>query len=124
MQRLRQIGDLLEQSFNTFNRYGKDDSQLGDMTELFYEILKPYSLDEITNAFREWARVGKAIPVPADIREIINDLRPKISHTPKYLQGHEPVKLLTDEQSKERVAKGFEELKAKLKGQNRMESTC
>lgn len=63
---------LVSQSYNIFNRFGKDSNALKDMTRAFIEDLTEYSEDQITNAFKSWRRQSSGMPTPANIIDSIN----------------------------------------------------
>lgn len=79
------------------------------------EMLMRYSKDEITDGFKNWLAVGKSVPVPADIIEIIIASRTKKREVPIYLDAPKELKMLTDEKTTERVQKGFKELLESLR---------
>jgi hypothetical protein len=59
------------QSYNIFNRFGKDSSAIADITRAFIEDLQGYSIDQITGAFKQWRQTESGMPVPANIQNII-----------------------------------------------------
>ena len=69
---------LVSQSYNIFNRYGKDKDALKDIIRAFVEDLREYSENQITNAFRQWRLRSDGMPAPANIIKIIQE-KPKQS---------------------------------------------
>lgn len=80
--RIQQIATLLSQSYSSFNTYGKTQDDIEDAIPVFMEILKPYSIKDITSAWKIWLETETVLPTPADIRKIItrwchNGLQPR-----------------------------------------------
>lgn len=66
---------LVAQSYNIFNRYGKDVDALKDITRAFIEDLSEFSEDQITNAFKAWRRKRDGMPAPSNIIEEIKETK-------------------------------------------------
>lgn len=63
---------LVSQSYNIFNRYGKDTDALKDITRAFIEDLREFSADQITGGFKAWRKRKDGMPTPANIIDEIN----------------------------------------------------
>lgn len=77
------ISMLVSQSYNIFNRYGKDSTALRDITRAFIEDLSEYSIEDITAAFKSWRRCDSGMPTPANIINQINEGKSKSSKREK-----------------------------------------
>jgi hypothetical protein len=66
------LEDLLSQSFDIFNTYGKDPEALKSIYHGFETVLAGYSERQILSAFREWLDEHDTMPTPAAIKKIIN----------------------------------------------------
>lgn len=64
---------IVSQSFHVFNRYGKGNEALADITRVFIEDLKDYETEQIVGAFKEWRKRSDAMPAPANIIKLINE---------------------------------------------------
>lgn len=62
---------LVSQSYNIFNRFGKDSTALDDITRAFIEDLSEFHDSEITAAFKSYRKSNGGMPVPANIRDEI-----------------------------------------------------
>lgn len=63
---------LVSQSYNIFNRYGKDGDALRDITRAFIEDLSEFPEDKITAGFKAWRQKKDGMPTPANI---INEIK-------------------------------------------------
>jgi hypothetical protein len=66
---------LVSQSYNIFNRFGKDSTAIADITRAFIEDLQPYTIEQITKAFKQWRQTESGMPVPANIQDLIKNAR-------------------------------------------------
>jgi hypothetical protein len=64
---------LVSQSYNIFNRFGKDSTAIADITRAFIEDLQPYTIEQITKAFKQWRQTESGMPVPANIQDLIKN---------------------------------------------------
>ena len=87
-----------------FDTYGRN---IGIYIERFDKALVNFNLDDVEYAFDKWFEVGKKLPIPANIIEII-DARHRENRPPppehRYLPEPEPppkYSALTDEKKKE-----------------------
>lgn len=69
-ERVNQLQELLKQSYDIFEVYGKEPEALGNMLRAFVDALSDIELKYIMDAFKVWLREQRKMPVPADIREI------------------------------------------------------
>lgn len=65
------LGELLSQSFDIFNTYGKDAEAFRSMYNAFKEELSGFSQESITRGFKEWLGSKSVMPTPADIKGLI-----------------------------------------------------
>ena len=87
---------LLNQSYSTFSVYGKSPEEHEDTVAVFASVLKPYTTDEITHAFKVHMHDGRQMPCPNDIVSIIKNSRPMSDYQPPKGREHFP----TDEEIK------------------------
>lgn len=73
METTETLKELLRQSFDIFNVYGKKPAQMRNILLGFQEALKEFSEDVIEYAFREWLKESSAFPTPSDIVKICNE---------------------------------------------------
>ncbi len=73
--RIQQLQDLVSQSFNTFNIYGKQPEAAADIVKMFVTVLEDEKIEDITAGFKKWAMDHSAMPTPADIRKICVELK-------------------------------------------------
>lgn len=70
---------LLEQCYDCLNSYGKTPEQLENTATLFLTVLADYPYSKIEQAFIQYLKEGKSMPVPADIIQIMNR-KPKMQN--------------------------------------------
>lgn len=73
----RQIAHLVRQSYDIFNKFGRNPDELKSLTHAFLLDLENYSAEQITTAFTVWRRNNSVMPTPADILKIIQSLGAK-----------------------------------------------
>lgn len=66
----------LYQMFETFGQYGASQETMTSRVQVFSRALADYTADQINAAMAKWEQIGKQMPVPADIRELIEAGRP------------------------------------------------
>lgn len=64
------LRDLVRQSFDVFNLYGKQPEALANIVQGFSLALEDQSVEDIRRAFMEWLNTNSTMPTPADIRNI------------------------------------------------------
>lgn len=69
-ERTAALSQLLRQSFDIFNTYGKQPESLKSMVHGFDVVLQKYSTEVITAAFSTWLEEQSCMPTPADIKYI------------------------------------------------------
>jgi hypothetical protein len=74
------------QSYNIFNRYGKDTDALRDITRAFIEDLNEFTPDQITHGFKAWRRKRDGMPAPANIIDEIKEIKSPQSGALKKFQ--------------------------------------
>lgn len=79
------IAAAVRQSYDIFQTYGRTPEQLKTYVVAFDVALEKYSTAQINQAFGEYLRIGKVMPTPAHIVEIIEANKPP--RTPKYDNG-------------------------------------
>lgn len=67
--------ELIRQSYDTFNIYGRPPETLETLIINFSLALKGESLDDINQAFFDWNKYKKQMPVPADIFEMVQEIK-------------------------------------------------
>jgi hypothetical protein len=86
------LGQLLSQSSEIFNTYGKDSEAFRSLFKAFKQDLAEYSEESIVRAFNEWRKTKSVMPTPADILKLLG-------YGPKPVRGPDsvPVKWLPGE---------------------------
>lgn len=83
----RTLKDLLSQSFDIFNNYGKDPEALASTYQGFELVLAGYDEDKILKAFQEYLEKNETMPTPAAIKKIIDwDPLPKSAESRAFDQ--------------------------------------
>jgi len=67
-----QLSELLTQTYTMLKKYGEAADTTAIREAGFQWVLGDYSIDHITQAFKEYLRTGKEIPTSADIVEILD----------------------------------------------------
>ena len=67
-EKTKQIGIYIHECFQMFDTYGRN---IAIYIERFDKALANFNLDDVEYAFGKWFLVGKKLPVPANIIEII-----------------------------------------------------
>lgn len=75
LYRNSQLADLIQQSFDVFNVYGKEPEAATNIIMGFKIVLEPYRIDDITAAFVQYMGTAKVMPVPAQIKEIVIEIQ-------------------------------------------------
>lgn len=73
MKTAKTLDELLQQAYDIFDIYGKKPEQLENVMLGFLDVLAPYTDEQISEAFRTWLHNNKKFPVPAEIKEIIEE---------------------------------------------------
>lgn len=66
------IAQLVRQSYDMFQTYGRTPEQLTSLTKGFCQVLIKYEQQKIRSAFKIWLEDNTTMPTPADIRKVIN----------------------------------------------------
>lgn len=78
-QTIDHIRTQVAQAFHVFNRYGKGQEALADITRAFIEDLCEYKIEDITRAFKKWRKQSDGMPSPSNILKIIDDGDPDVN---------------------------------------------
>lgn len=80
-----QLGAFLLQCYDALNTYGKTPDQLENYTKVFILAMGEYAYEDIRAAFIRHIQTSTNLPMPADIINIINPPKPKLS-TAMYIK--------------------------------------
>lgn len=64
------LKDMLTQSFEIFEKFGKQPEEIKTAVKTFDMVLNPYRTEDIAKAFVSWLDTGKKMPLPSDIRTL------------------------------------------------------
>lgn len=86
-ERVRQLRYLIQQSFDTFNIYGKEPEALANILSSFNLALDDCETADINFAFNFWLKQREDMPKPAQIRKICIEQakhRQEMEQRPRY----------------------------------------
>lgn len=66
-----EVAQLLVQCFKVLDTYGKPQEYMRDIVPIFIDTLGEYKIEDIRHAFREYLKIGRVMPKPADIVELL-----------------------------------------------------